>query len=264
MNIHRPKDHVEVYRIKAASADVHEMSGRTGRPDLTAFVSRRIFQALSPHSGQTLVDVGCGDASLLRLISREAGPFGPQALIGVLPTVEEVERLQRDLGAAWPQLRISQGLATAIPLPDVVADHVVLNSVLLLLRDEQEVLGCLRELYRICKPGGLVFLGEVPDVDELARRPYGDSIFGWLWWVLCTQGVAAFFRRSRQVLRSAFGVTDPFIIMPKRLFSAPPQRMRELLGLVGFTCVEVTRHMEVQLDGQVVPSLTRWNYLVRA
>ena len=38
--------------------------------------------------------------------------------------------------------------------------------------------------------------------------------------------------------------------------------MRELLGLVGFTCVEVTRHMEVQLDGQVVPSLTRWNYTV--
>lgn len=263
MNIHRPKDHVEVYRIKASAADSHEMSGRTGRPDLTAFVSRQISRALDMRAEQTLVDVGCGDGSLLRLVAREAGPFAPQALTGVLPTAEEVKRLQQELGADWPQLRILQGLATSIPLPDGVADKVVLNGVLLLLGDEQEVLICLRELHRVCKPGGHVFLGEVPDVDELAQRPYRDSIAAWLWWVLRTQGVMAFFQRSRQVLLSIFGATNPFIIVPKRLFASPPERMRELLERVGFVGVDVARHMELQSDGEVKPSPTRWNYTMR-
>jgi ubiquinone/menaquinone biosynthesis C-methylase UbiE len=263
MSIHRPKDHVEVYRIKAMAADIHEMSGRTGRPDLTAFVSHQILRALDLRAGQTVVDVGCGDGSLLRLICREAGPLASHSLTGILPTAEEVERLQSELRASWPGLSILQGLATSIPLPEETADRVVLNGVLLLLKDEQEVLLCLRELYRICKSGGQVFLGEVPDVDELTKRPYRDSITAWLWWVLRTQGAKEFFRRSRQVLRSFFGVANPFIIVPKRLFSSPPEHMRTLLELVGFADVSVSRHMEVQPDGQVMPSPTRWNYTMR-
>ena len=258
MTIHRPVDYVEVYRLKAGAADLHEMSGRTGRPDLTAFVNERILERLELRPGDVLVDVGCGDASLLRAVAaRSSGPH-----IGVLPTREEVMRVREAVAAATPTIRIEEGLATALPLPDASCDVLVCNGVLLLLDGEAQVAQALREFARVCKPDAQLLVGEVPDRNEFADRPYGDSIAAWLWWLLRRQGWRAAWPRLQVVLRAAFG-REPFVVLPKRLFHASPQRMEALIGQNGFHDVRAERHVGLDASGRPEPSATRWNYIAR-
>ena len=119
---------------------------------------------------------------------------------------EPGKALARHLAADGVQgIRVEQGLATQLPLADGSADKVVVNGVLLLLPGEEEVLRCLAEIRRICKDGATVYLGEIPDRNEFADRPYGDSIASWLWWVLRQQGPGVFWLRLKQVARSAAG-----------------------------------------------------------
>jgi ubiquinone/menaquinone biosynthesis C-methylase UbiE len=62
----------------------------------------------------------------------------------------------------------------------------------------------LREIARITKPSGHVFIGEVPYVNEHEGKKYGDSISLWLWWVLRNQGLAQFFTRLKQTFVALF------------------------------------------------------------
>ena len=44
MPIIKCETYVDVYRSKASSKDINELSGRTGRPDLTDFISQQIIK----------------------------------------------------------------------------------------------------------------------------------------------------------------------------------------------------------------------------
>jgi hypothetical protein len=51
MAIHKAANLIEVYRAKAKSKDINELTGRIGRPDLTRFVTKNII-ALSATSSR--------------------------------------------------------------------------------------------------------------------------------------------------------------------------------------------------------------------
>ena len=109
---------IDVYRHKAGSKDINDLSGRTGRPDLTQFVSRQIVAELHLEKTDVLVDIGCGDGTLLRLAAETVG-----AGIGILPTEEEVNRVRAELGSI-PTIQIQQGLVQHTSLDAAVADKV--------------------------------------------------------------------------------------------------------------------------------------------
>lgn len=266
MPIHRTADFIETYRAKARAGDINELSGRTGRPDLTDFVARRMAARLPVHADTVLVDVGCGDGRFL-LRCAEAGLDGFKGrLIGLLPTREEVSRVRGHLldeaACRGRLVSVEPGLAQRTGLPGDFADLLVCNGVLLVLQDVGEVSCALAEFHRITKPGGIVFIGELPDTDEMAGRDYGDSISGWLAWVLRNQGAAACWARARQVLNASFS-REPFVIGPKRIFHMPPGPFIEMLERQGLELVACHRHEEIDAAGQVHESRTRWDYIAR-
>ena len=79
--------------MRSYAKDINEMSGRNNRPDLTKFISKRILELL-PNEKGNLVDIGCGDGSLLKLAIKEKR-F--KNLTGVLPTLEEVSRMKIEI-----------------------------------------------------------------------------------------------------------------------------------------------------------------------
>lgn len=264
MAICKTTSHVEAYRAKARATDINELSGRTGRPDLTAFVTQQIVARLPLRRDAVLVDVGCGDASLLLKAAHHGLDGFLGRLIGLLPTREEVSRVRDHLLHRAPlhssMVCIEPGLADETRLPDRYCDLLVCNGVLIVLADDASVRAALTEFARITKPGATVYLGEIPDTDEMSGKNYGDSISGWLLWVLRHQGLRAFWIRLRQILVAVFS-REPFVIAPKKIFHMPPDAFVALLGQHGFEVVERRRHEEVAPDGAVCESGTRWNYL---
>jgi ubiquinone/menaquinone biosynthesis C-methylase UbiE len=151
--ITRSDDYIEYCRETARHArDPHDLALRgKNKHEITRLIQERIVKAVELRAGDDLVDIGCGDGTLLRMAER----VGARSAIGLLATDEEVAVLRR-LG-----FNARQGLSDQLPIADSSASVVVCNSVLLVVPREK-VPASLHEMYRIAKPGARIFVGEVP------------------------------------------------------------------------------------------------------
>ncbi|MGA8763835.1 MAG: class I SAM-dependent methyltransferase, partial [Candidatus Sulfotelmatobacter sp.] len=141
--ISRSDDYLEYCRETAKRArDPHDLAlrGRDKR-EITLLIHERIAEEVQLHAGDDLVDVGCGDGTLLRMAAR----VGARSAIGLLATDEEVAVLRRS------GLEAKQGLADHLPLADECASVIVCNNVLLVVPRER-VPASLSEIHRIAKP----------------------------------------------------------------------------------------------------------------
>jgi ubiquinone/menaquinone biosynthesis C-methylase UbiE len=160
--ITRSDDYVEYCRQTAKEArDPHDLAlrGRKNK-EVTKRVHQQIADAVDLHAGDDLIDIGCGDGSMLRI----ADAAGANSAIGLLATEEEVALLRR-FG-----LNVIQGLADRLPLRDASASVVVCNNVLLVVPREN-IPASLREINRVAKPSARIFLGEIPYVEQSDPTP---------------------------------------------------------------------------------------------
>jgi hypothetical protein len=118
----------------------------------------------------------------------------------------------------------------------------------------------LEELARISKPRGLVYIGEVPCLNEFEGKQYGDSIAAWLFWVLRNQGIAEFMARLRQTIL-ALSSREPLLIYPKAHFFSEPDKFVEKATSHGLTLKTHFRHREITSTGDEFDSESRWDYL---
>src|SRR5580658_4729917 len=94
MPVLRIDNFIDDYRLRAAG-ELHELAARPNKQVLTEFVNRQIIEALDLAPSDVLVDIGCGDASLLRMIQ---GCVSRK--VGVVATLEEKLRLE----SSFPEL----------------------------------------------------------------------------------------------------------------------------------------------------------------
>ena len=153
--ITRSEDYVEYCRETAQSLRNVEDLALRGRNTgaITLRVNARIVREIDLSSDDALVDIGCGDGTLLRL----AQEYGVATAIGLLATEEEVELVRRR------GLQVRQGLTHRLPIADASASVVVCNNVLLVVPRER-ILDSLQEIERIARPQARIFLGEIPFV----------------------------------------------------------------------------------------------------
>lgn len=265
MSIHKSKNFVEVYRAKAKSKDINELTGRTGRPDLTHFVIDNLISKLDFKKDDVVIDIGCGDALLLQKISQYHVNGRAGRLIGVLPTIEEVSKVNHHLIKTNPLLAanisVELGLLDDLQnIPDSYADKTISNSTFHILQTENTVDKALAEIKRITKKGGVIFIGELPSSNEFEGKNYGDSILAWLFWVIRKQGFAMFLLRLKQTLNGLFS-KEPFIIAPKKIFYLSPEEFVKKLENAGFKVINFYKHIEIDATGVQYESLTRWDYL---
>lgn len=261
MTIYKSSDFLEVYRAKATSKHINELSGRTGRPDLTDFVSRDILNRLPLCSDSILVDVGCGNGRLLEFAAENRVDSFSGRLIGILPTIEEAARVRNHFleASSCKLISIEVGDATETKMPDNYADCVVCNGVLVLLQNEQRVISAISELARITKSGGTVYIGEIPSKDEMQDKSYDDSIIRWLIWTLKNQGFSNFIRRVRQVF-SAITTSEPFIIAPKKVYFSSSNEFITILEKHNLQVINYFRHRLTDKEGSISECSSRWSY----
>jgi SAM-dependent methyltransferase len=106
--------------------------------------------------GMKVLDAGCGyGRNLVWLLREGAEVFALDTDAG---GVEYVRALAGELAPKLPVGNFCVGAIEAMPFEDEFADVVICNSVLHFARDEQHFLKMVEELWRVLKPGGLLFV----------------------------------------------------------------------------------------------------------
>jgi SAM-dependent methyltransferase len=126
--------------------------------------------------GMRILDAGCGfGRNLVHLLRERCEIFAVDADPAA---VEHVRQLSAALGTGLPAENFRTGVLESLPFPDAHADVVLCNSVLHFARDEDHFLAMLSELWRVLRPGGLLFcrLGSRIGMDfEPAQNEPADS-----------------------------------------------------------------------------------------
>ena len=106
-------------------------------------------------AGMTVLDAGCGYGRNLVHLLREGCEV--YALDANPEGVEHVRALAAELAPGLPAENFRVGVIEALPFEDALADVVICSSVLHFARDDQHFLAMVEELWRVLKPGGLLF-----------------------------------------------------------------------------------------------------------
>lgn len=134
-------------------------------------------------SGMRILDAGCGYGRNLVYLLREGTEIF--AIDQNPGAVEHVRRLSKLLSTSLHDENFQVSLVEKMTFPDDFADVVLCSSVLHFARDETHFHAMLAELWRVLRPGGLLFcrLGSrigmdfVPLNNGLFAMPDGQSWF---------------------------------------------------------------------------------------
>jgi SAM-dependent methyltransferase len=105
--------------------------------------------------GMRVLDAGCGYGRNLVYLLREGCEIF--ALDADADGVEHVRQLSAALNTQLPAENFRVGSMERMPFPDGFADVVICNSVLHFARDDRHFRAMLAELWRVLRPGGMLF-----------------------------------------------------------------------------------------------------------
>lgn len=125
--------------------------------------SAELMDELLPVKGATVVDVGCGDGWLVRLLTRKGAH-----VTGVEVSPKHLQHAQQ-IPPVGDEHYI-QGIAEDLPLPSRSADIVIFFNSLHHV-DKHGLLKALREAARVLKSGGILFISE-----PLAEGAYFEAM----------------------------------------------------------------------------------------
>jgi SAM-dependent methyltransferase len=106
-------------------------------------------------AGMCMLDAGCGyGRNLVHLLREGCEVFAVDADAA---GVEHVRQLSASLNTGLPAENFQVALIEQMPFPDGFADVVICNSVLHFARDERHFRAIVAELWRVLRPGGMLF-----------------------------------------------------------------------------------------------------------
>jgi SAM-dependent methyltransferase len=127
------------------------------------------------RSGMRLLDVGCGPGTITMDLADAVGPTGR---VTALERTQDALRLARDEAARRSTVNVDfvVGDVAALDLPDDGFDVVHAHQVLQHLDDPVQA---LREMRRVCRPGGVVAVRE-SDYGAFVWHPQVPELDHWL------------------------------------------------------------------------------------
>ncbi len=105
--------------------------------------------------GMRVLDAGCGYGRNLVHLLREG--YEVFALDLDAGGVDHVRRLSASLNTGLPAENFQVGSIERMPFPDAFADVVICSAVLHFARDDEQFHTMLAELWRVLRPGGMLF-----------------------------------------------------------------------------------------------------------
>jgi ubiquinone/menaquinone biosynthesis C-methylase UbiE len=141
-----------------ASAGNYYSSGRPVYVDPEIIVED-ICSKMPLTENDRMLDVGCGTGVLTIPLARRCGFV--DAMDAGKMVIKALRKHCKKEGVM--NVRPFMGDALCLPFPDGRFDRVLIYSVLHYLENGSQAKQCVKELIRVCKPGGKILLGDIPD-----------------------------------------------------------------------------------------------------
>jgi len=126
--------------------------------------------------GTRVVDAGCGSGRNLVFFLREG--YEVFATDADLPSIEGVRRLAAELAPQLPDSNFRFEPVEHMSFDDGMADVVISSAVLHFARDDRHFGAMVQEMWRIMKPGGMLFCRIASNIGMEERMvPLGDGRF---------------------------------------------------------------------------------------
>jgi len=239
------RDHREAYDLWATHFhDPALMANRDAETTRRKIENLARQLPLKPDSH--VLDVGPGDGALFRIIASRV-----RRCCGVDPSANAVAKLSA-LFQGVSNVEFVVGSADAIPYGNAEFDVVVINSVLQVLPSAEVVWSALAELVRTCRPGGVVFVGELPFCSELSR-----GLLVHMARKLREFGARAFLRNIYHVYVRPFLRNEPLVLYPASNLHFPELEVEAMCRTLGVS-IECRRPRELKR-----PSSTRNDYFLQ-
>lgn len=258
MPIYKAKNYIDVYRALAKESSLDKLSGRDAREYLTDYINKQIIRNMSFSPNDCVLDIGCGDGSLLKSISPSVKNGK-----GMVPTDDEYKKLIKAYEDE-ANISFSTGLAQALPFENNCFNKIVCNGVFLILENKDVASKALAEIYRVAKSGCIIWLGEVMHKSEMDEKSkyYGDSISKWLLYSLRKDRFSVFLRNLIKVVKSLAGY-EVFIIQPKTPLVLSESQCRKMIEEAGFKSISSFSHKEINKVGVEYDSNTRLDFIFK-
>lgn len=133
------------------------------------------------RAGSVVLDHACGAGMDLLLAARATGPQGRAIGVDLTPAMRTCAIRAAAQAGLLDRVQLHEGTFEDLPLPDASVDYVISNGVLNLAPDKPRV---MREVARVLRPGGELFLADVVLDRELAPPARANADL----WASCVGG----------------------------------------------------------------------------
>lgn len=153
--------------------------------------------------GQTVLDHACGAGMDLILAARRSGPWGRAIGVDMTAAMRECAAAAAAKAGLAKMVEVRAGLLEDLPVDDESVDVVISNGVVNLSPDKTEV---LKEIYRVLRPGGRLFLADVVVQRELTLVARSNPDL----WAACIGGALP--EPELYELSAAAGLSDGTVV----------------------------------------------------
>lgn len=149
-------------------------------------------------AGATVLDHACGAGMDLLLAAQRAGVSGRAIGVDMTPAMRECAAAAAREAGLELIVEIRAGIFEDLPVGDESVDYVISNGVVNLAPDKQCV---FREIHRVLRPGGELYLADVVLERDLAPAARGNPDL----WAACVGGAVTESGMLRHIAEAGLG-----------------------------------------------------------
>ena len=244
MTYYKVNNYIDFYKNLSKISNTNYLSGRAADTFNTEYKMNNIISCLSIKKNSKVLDIGCGNALLLRKLAKQKKNL---KLTGTLSSNEEVKVVKKIIKKEKLNKKILikklDLLSKNYNLKKSYFDYIIINGVIQYI-DKCNYSNIISKLNKLIKLKGILFFGEVHTKNLMKDKRY-TTLFGWIINLLKSNSKKRIFYKIKQLILSFFN-KKIYIFNSAKLKYIKKKEFTKLLSLT-FARIRCLEHYYLDL-----------------